>query len=275
MEDNVFSIEYIIENGLDKSAYGFVYITTYEGNGMKYIGQSVFRKKNWKTYFGSGTYYKRAEKLHGKEFFSRKIILIAYSKEELDTLEVKLIKDSNAVGSADYYNFSPGGGTNAGLQFSEEWKKKLSDSQKGRIHPEETKRKIGDSNKGKIISEEHKQKLREWHTGKILSDEVKQKLSNANRGDKHHFYKKQHSKESKLKMSEAHKGRVFSEEHKRKLSNAKIKITDLQAEYIRKIYSTGNCNKTKLAKEFLVDRRTICRIINFQGGYQNPLQTAI
>ena len=38
MKENVFSVEYIIENGFDKSAYGFIYITTYKDNGMKYIG---------------------------------------------------------------------------------------------------------------------------------------------------------------------------------------------------------------------------------------------
>ena len=43
--------------------YGFIYETTNNVNGMKYIGQKAYDKRgNWKTYLGSGVYLKN-EKL--------------------------------------------------------------------------------------------------------------------------------------------------------------------------------------------------------------------
>lgn len=66
---------------------------------------------------------------------------------------------------------------------------------------EETKRKISLSKKGKKFSEEHKKKLSEWQIGRVSP-----------------MKNKHHSEESKKKMSEGHKGRKSSEETKRKLS---------------------------------------------------------
>ena len=41
--------------------YGFIYGTTNNINGMKYIGQKIYDKHgNWKIYLGSGIYLKRA-----------------------------------------------------------------------------------------------------------------------------------------------------------------------------------------------------------------------
>ena len=93
LEEDVFSIEYVIENELDKKAYGFIYITTNMINNRKYIGKRVFdRNKKWKYYLGSGIALKNAVKLYNRDKFNRKIIDIAYSKEELNDLEIKSIK---------------------------------------------------------------------------------------------------------------------------------------------------------------------------------------
>jgi len=111
LEENIFTIEYILENELDKKAYGFIYITTNLINGKKYIGQKMFASKsrNWKDYLGSGSYFLRAIKKCGKENFIRKIIAIAYSREELDMLEINFIRKYNAVNNKYYYNISQGG----------------------------------------------------------------------------------------------------------------------------------------------------------------------
>ena len=60
------------------------------------------------------------------------------------------------------------------------------------MHSEETKKKISESHKGKIgyfygknLSEDHKKKLSESHKGKIFSDEHKKKISDA-RSDYYH-----------------------------------------------------------------------------------------
>ena len=89
--------------------YGFIYITTNMINGKKYIGQRRF-KNNWQDYLGSGVLLKEQLRKYGKENFTRKIIAIAYSRKELNDLEVEFIKNHDAVNSGDYYNLSSGGG---------------------------------------------------------------------------------------------------------------------------------------------------------------------
>lgn len=107
------------------------------------------------------------------------------------------------------------------LSHSEETRKKLSESHKGKNLSEETKRKLSEShkgkstwNKGKHFSEETRKKISGSLKGKHLSEETKQKLSEARKGKKCG----PHSEETRKKISEAHKGKHHSEEHKRKLS---------------------------------------------------------
>ena len=90
----------------------------------------------------------------------------------------------------------------------------------GKHHSEETKRKIAESHKGRTLSEDTKRKISESHKGKKLSDETKKKLSESISGENHPLYGKHHSEETKQKMSAAKKGRHFSDEHKEKLSNS-------------------------------------------------------
>ena len=111
MEENIFTVEYIIENGLDKLAYGFIYITENNFNEMEYIGQRKFIK-GWQYYLGSGVNFKKDLKQYGRKNFSRKIIAIAYSEKEINDLEIKFIKNNNAVGSKNYYNIADGGHLN-------------------------------------------------------------------------------------------------------------------------------------------------------------------
>ena len=181
MKENNYTIEYIIENKIDKNAYGFIYITTNLVNGKKYIGQKMFRKdynkKNWMNYLGSGSILKLAIKKYGKNNFIRDILVISYSKEELDDLETRYIANYNAVNDKNFYNILFGGqrgGVNPYLNKTEDeleaykvsrsanrrkawenmsgediitWKKNLSENNckywLGRKHSESSKLKIG------------------------------------------------------------------------------------------------------------------------------------
>lgn len=86
--------------------YGFVYETTNNLNGMKYIGKCVYARKckNVDTYLGSGVYLKRAINKYGKENFSRRILIEAKTKQELEALEEEYILKNNAVLDPMYYN---------------------------------------------------------------------------------------------------------------------------------------------------------------------------
>lgn len=88
--------------------YGFIYITTNLIDGKRYIGQKKF-DNYWKGYLGSGKHLREAIKKYGRENFSRNIVAIAYSKEELDDAEISIIKFLGADKSRDYYNIAEGG----------------------------------------------------------------------------------------------------------------------------------------------------------------------
>jgi hypothetical protein len=159
------------------------------------------------------------------------------------------------LGTGILRNKTNGGDGSSGVVRSEEYKRKLSESLKGRIFSEEHRKKISESLKGREISEETRKKLRISLKGKVgfpgmlnktHTEKSKEKMSEVKKGDKNHFYGKSHSEETKnkiseskkgktpteetrKKMSEAAKGRIFSEEHKRKLSESKKRKINTKA----------------------------------------------
>jgi len=157
--------------------YGFIYITTNTINGKKYIGQRMFNT-GWRGYLGSGMYFLRAVKKYGRENFKKEIIAIAYFKEDLDKLEIEYIKNHNAVVSKEYYNISFGGSCRAGfagLHHSEESKRKMSKSRKGkklnvRLRPPKIKIKTY------INKELGKKKLSMLHKGVPLSEQTRERM---------------------------------------------------------------------------------------------------
>ena len=103
------------------------------------------------------------------------------------------------------YNLNPVAGSRLGSKCSEETKKKISESNKGRIQTEEHRRKNSEANKGRVVSEETRQKISEAQKGKKrkpLSEEHKKKISKGNKGKKR---------------------KPLSEEHKKKISKTKRK----------------------------------------------------
>ncbi len=107
---------------------------------------------------------------------------------------------------------------NTGKNLSEEHKRKISEAGKGRKHSEETKRKLSRLRKGcinpfygKKHTEETLKKQSESHKKKNLSEDTLRKMCKAQKG-------KKLSEEHKKKIGEAHKGKKLSEEHRRNLS---------------------------------------------------------
>ena len=68
------------------------------------------------------------------------------------------------------------------IQFTEEHKKNLSKSLKGRIVSKETREKLSKSLKGHPTSQETRKKISESHKGKKLSIETRNKMSQVRRG---------------------------------------------------------------------------------------------
>lgn len=121
-----------VENIEIRDPYGFIYITTNLMNGKRYLGLKRFNgQHSWKDYFGSGVFLKEDIETLGKENFSRNIILICYSEEELNNAEYDLSVFFDVVESPDWYNVVYGGGSTSGYHHSETTKEKIRESKQG------------------------------------------------------------------------------------------------------------------------------------------------
>ena len=90
--------------------YGFIYITTNNINGKKYLGQRIYDKNGrWKNYLGSGLLIKKAIKKYGSQNFTREIITEAKTREELNQIELELVEKYNCRNSENWYNIFKGG----------------------------------------------------------------------------------------------------------------------------------------------------------------------
>jgi group I intron endonuclease len=172
------------------------------------------------------TYLHRAIRKYGKEAFTVSELESGFDSEDaLNEAEIRYISELNPQ-----YNMTAGGEGISGYEHSEETKKKIGESNKGRHRApmsEESKKKLSEAHKGKKFSEEHKRKISEARKGIKFSEEHKRKLSEAMKG-------KSQSEETKKKMSDTHKGKKLSEEHKRKMSAA-LSGRNLSEEHKRKV----------------------------------------
>lgn len=174
-----------------------VYVHINKLNGKRYYGITKQKvKKRWDNGHGyrHNKYFTNAiEKYGWNEGFEHIIVANGLLESEAKWLEIELIKKFNTINRNYGYNISPGGESNN--------------------HSEETKRKISESNKGRKISEEHKKKIREANKSRIFSEEARKKISDANKG-------RPVSEETKMKLSKANKGKTMSKEARKKMSDA-------------------------------------------------------
>ena len=195
----------------------WIYIHTCP-NGKKYVGCTTQAKPEIRWNKGRGYQYNdhlyRAILKYGWDNFEHEVFEVE-NEEEMYRKEVELISFYHSNDPEYGYNNSSGGEKSAsGCIRSEEYRKKQSESKKGKPawnkgkpRSEETKKKISEAhkgkptwNKGKSHSEETRKKIAESKKGKHLSEETRKKISEAGKG-------KHHSEEAKKKMSEIHKGK--------------------------------------------------------------------
>jgi len=153
-----------------------------------YIGQAIDIEKRWETY----KKYECKGQIHLYNSFKKYGVEnhsfhIAYECEEKD-----LNKEERFY--QDVFDVTGKNGLNCKLTKTDDRSGSLSD---------ETKRKISKSHKGKIVSEVTKLKMSEANKGKILSDVTREKMSKTRKG-----------------KTNGNKGRIFSEEHKQKISKS-------------------------------------------------------
>lgn len=129
-----------------------------------------------------------------------KKVLTTLDEQEALSFETKLIQE---IGLDKLCNLTTGSEGHT-KSHSEETRRKISQTMKGRLVSKETGRKIGLAKKGqkyKPFSIETRRKMSIAHTGKIVSTETRHKLSIANTGEKNPMYGKTHSEETKQKIS--------------------------------------------------------------------------
>lgn len=204
----------------------FIYRITNKTNGKIYIGQTTtYIQSRWYSHCNTSgcPALNNAIKKYGAENFVIEEIDGANSLSELNYLEQHYIHMYNSL-VPNGYNIR-NGGLNHSHTVSEETKKKISESLKGkklsehhknlisefnrtkrdyskrkkrRPSSDETKQKISASNRGKIRSEEAKQRYRECKKDIKLSQETKDKISKANLGRKHTEQSKKNMREALL-----------------------------------------------------------------------------
>ncbi len=233
-----------------------IYKTTNIITGKIYIGQD---KNNNPNYLGSGKILIQSIEKHGRENFKKEIIEHCSTKEQLDLAEMHWISYYESTNRDIGYNIAAGGSggdtisnhpnkdlISEKISKSNAGRKPWNTGTKGKIGwSEESKRKNSESNIGKKRNEETKKNIsiarkRWWETLPVEKrEEISKNLSEALKGRKkppqteeqrkrHSEWMKEnnpmfnytHTEESREKMRLANKGIPKSKEHKNKLSES-------------------------------------------------------
>ena len=170
-------------------------------NGKIYVGVHSARDVN-NTYMGSGKVIKQAIKKHGIENFTKTILEIFSSKEEMYAREKEIVNDEFLL-REDVYNLRLGGQggfdyiNSSGIhkfknkQHTTETKEKIAKSRTGKIHSAESKAKMSKNHFAKTDPEKQKDHARKAafamlskRISSTLNDEVKKKISETLLGQK-------------------------------------------------------------------------------------------
>ena len=194
----------VMEDRIEDRHY-CIYVHT-SPSGKMYVGQTgTSLKHRWRN--GAGYLYKYKDRdeykqpafahailKYGWENFEHEIIASNLTKKEADKFEKLLIEKLDTMNPN--YGYNCVGGGNSG-NFSEETRRKISESNKGEKH----------HMYGKHHSEETKRKISESHKGLKPSDETRKKLSEVKKKEKNAMYGKHHTEESREKISKNRKNK--------------------------------------------------------------------
>lgn len=168
-----------------------LYQTTNTKTARIYIG--VHKETKWPKidgYLGSGTLLKESIKKHGRDQFTRRVLVVSDNQQYVYALEAKLVT-AEFMNSQDNYNVHVGG--HGSYLHSDETKKTLSEMLQGN-----TRRK------GTNTSEAGRQRMRDAKMGKKnhncgipRTPETRKRMSEAQRGIKSHCYGKVYTQEER------------------------------------------------------------------------------
>lgn len=198
----------------------YVYVHTCP-NGKRYVGITTRIKpefrwgKNGENYQYNKHFYSAIKK-YGWDNIEHEVFEVE-SEEEMYRKEVELISFYHSNDPEYGYNNSSGGEKSSlGCKHSEETRKKMSQSMKGKHHKpfsEETRKKMSESRKKSHSDPEVRRKMSEARKGKHYSEETKRKMSQAAK-------ERAKDPEVRRKMSEVAKKKASNPEYRKKLSEA-------------------------------------------------------
>ena len=189
----------------------YIYLTTNNLTGMKYIGKHYGELDD--SYLGSGKLLKQDILKYGKENFIKSILYISQDDLENSEKEKQFIALYNAVSNPLFYNIhegGSGGNTTAGYSIEEKeaLKRKLSEINRGK----------NNGMYGKKHTEQTKAFLSYWaeferDNSCYRTEEFRKKMSQISSGSNNGMYGKKHTEASKQKMSINSKGKTVGEKN--------------------------------------------------------------
>ena len=207
----------------EQKTHGIIYKATSKISGKFYIGQTI---KSLNTRINDhindalskrdNMYFHKAIRKYGKENFEWETIAKCDSLEELNRIEVEMIKGYDTFKNG--YNLTKGGEGKLGSKLSKETRKKLSNARIGKTHSEETKKKLSKINKGEKGS----------NYGKHWSEKIREKMSLAQIGSKSPKSKKYIVTTPEGKEIFVHGLRNFCKNYKEEKLNYKYLIRSAQ-----------------------------------------------
>lgn len=213
-----------------------VYCHTNKITGKKYIGiTSQVPERRWANGNGykNNKYFFRAIEKYGWHNFQHEILYTNLSKNEAESLEIKLISEYETVEPSKGYNIESGG--NGTEKFTDEIKKKISEALQGHKCSDETKAKISKANSGRPSPKK----------GTKMTAEQIRKNSESHKG-----------------ATPWNKGRPWSDEERAKCNGKPVVCLELN-----KIYRTAH----EAGRELNVDFSSICSCVKGRvktaGGY--------
>ena len=190
--------------------YGYIYKTTNLINGKIYIGQKKSNKFLHESYLGSGNYIKAAINKYGRDNFSVEIIDTAQTKEELNQKEIFYIKKYNSTDMAVGYNIHSGGRGGILTGDAESWSNARKGPLNGRYGAEvstETRNKIGEANSKYTRTEEVKKRISNSLKGRPKPEGFGAKVSAAQKGRVKSELELEHLRIGNLKAAEKNRGK--------------------------------------------------------------------
>lgn len=223
----------------------YIYLITNKLNSCNYIGKRCCPETKTPetdiSYMGSGVKIKKDQQELGIENFSKDILAICHSNDEINILETEFIKQYRAVGKAEY-NIADGG---EGGYLGEEWYRRTWNACHNPEYSEKIRQALKYSEKYQSIihSKEHSDKIKEIkrknphkHT-----EETRKKMSLMRKGRKV-------SDETKKKMSLARRGRKVSDETKKKISLSQ------KERFKNRIVTEEDIKRRKLVSQKIVEK---------------------